>query len=78
LIKFDEKDPLGEGKHKFVIKWKNKLSIADANVEIIRDYEMNYKELLINYKTIYMNTFTVMIFDISVDEMPIIFKHESF
>ena len=35
------------------------LDIDNAAIEIIKCKEDNYKELLISYKTIYMNTYTV-------------------
>lgn len=37
------------------------------------------KELVISYKTIYINTYNVMVMDISVDgDQSILFRHESF
>ena len=44
--------------HKFILKWKNKLDIADADVNIIREGS-SFKELVISYKTIFMNTYCV-------------------
>jgi hypothetical protein len=64
MIKFDEKSPM---KHKFFMKWKNKLDISDANVWVLRNKERKYKELIVSYKTIHINTYSVKVFDISSD-----------
>ena len=56
LVRFQDEDPDDK---KYLLRWKNKLDIADANVDIIRIEGCRYKELLISYKTIYMNTYTV-------------------
>lgn len=55
LIKFDEHKPMN---HKFILKWKNKLDIADADVNIIREGGI-FKELVVSFKTIFMNTYCV-------------------
>jgi len=56
LVKFDEQDP---DIFTFVLKYENKLDIGNADVSIVRNPVHGYKELLICYKTIYMNTYTV-------------------
>lgn len=60
----NEKDP---NKHKFLMKWKNKLDIGDPNMVILRNFETKIKELIISYKTIFMNTYNVICMDISTD-----------
>ena len=65
LIKFDEIQPEN---HKFFMKWKNKLDISDANVWVLRNKQKKYKELIVSYKTIFINTYNVKIIDISNDQ----------
>ena len=75
LIKFRESTP---SEHKFILKWKNKLDISDADVAIVRNTKKKYKELVVSFKTIYMNTYNVQVIDISSDEEKMLFRHESF
>ena len=65
---------------RFFIKYKNKLDIGDADIYILRSKKNRLKEIVISYKTIYINTFNVLVMDISArsTEKSIIFKHESF
>lgn len=53
MIRICEFDP---GDHKFLMKLVNGLQIGDANIFLLRNEEFKYKELLISYKTIYLNT----------------------
>jgi len=62
LIVFDEFNPM---KHKFFFKYKNRLDISDADMFVVRNQEKNYKELIVSYKSIMVNTYTLMIADIS-------------
>ena len=40
--------------------------------------DLGFKELVVNYKVIYMNTYNVMVLDVSHEaEQNIIFRHES-
>ena len=55
LIMFSDEKP---NQYKFLLKWKNKLDIDNAGIGIIRQ-ENKFKELVISYKTIYMNTYNV-------------------
>ena len=66
LVKFDENDP---NKFQFFFKWKNKLDIADADIAVIRNEQTKTKELLVSYKTIYINTYNVKVVDISRSTM---------
>jgi len=76
VFKMKESDPT---KSKFLIKWKNKLDIGDPNIFVMRNYAKKLKELIISYKTIFINTYNVVCMDISVeDEQTLIFRHESF
>ena len=81
LIRMNAEDP---DDHKFLTKWKNKLDIGDAAINVIRhanrDKTQQYKELIISYKTIFINTYNVQVMDISnpdSDETTL-FRHESF
>ena len=56
LLRFKQDDP---SDFRFVLKWKNKLDIADCDVNITRNAKKKFKELVISFKTIYMNTFNV-------------------
>jgi hypothetical protein len=75
LIVFDEFNP---PKHKFFLKYKNKLDIADADVFVVRNQAQKYKELLVSYKSISVNTYTLMVCDISTDTQWTQFRHETF
>ena len=66
LLRMNDSDP---SDHKFLTKWKNKLELGDADLFVLRDYEKGYKELVISYKTIYINTYNIMIYDISHSEI---------
>ena len=77
VFSIHEQDPMDV---RFFIKYKNKLDIGDADIYILRSKKNRLKEIIISYKTIYINTFNVLVMDISAKstEKSIIFKHESF
>ena len=83
LFKFSEKDP---NDYKYLTMWRHQLDIDDANMSISRGSDSRsgedgaFKELIISYKTIYINTFTVVIKDLSdnSDNIGILAKHEAF
>ena len=64
----------------FIISYKNKLEIGDASVAVLRDRVQGYKELVLSYKTIYINTYNVHVMDISPQNkgQPTLYRHESF
>ena len=62
IVKFSEDDPKD---YKFIMKVKNNLDIGDANIFVLRNEEQLYKELIVSYKTIHINTYMIMIIDIS-------------
>ena len=66
IIRMSETNP---DDFKFLTKWKNKLDIGDASIFVLRHGNSNktklFKELVISYKTIYINTYNVTIMDIS-------------
>jgi len=47
------------------MKLKNKLDISDANIFVLRNPVKMYKELILSYKTIYLNTYNITVLDIS-------------
>lgn len=60
------------------MKWKNKLDISDADISLVHQ-EQEYRELVVSYKTIFMNTYNVLVVDISQpDHQWLQFRHESF
>jgi hypothetical protein len=76
VLKMHESDPL---QCKFLIKWKNKLDIGNTNIFVLRNKEKGIKEITISYKTIFINTYNVVVMDISKEQdKSIIFRHESF
>lgn len=77
VFSINEQDPLD---YRFFIKYKNKLDIGDADIYILRSKKNRLKEIVISYKTIFINTFNVIVMDISTKsvEKSIIFRHESF
>lgn len=76
VVKMDERDP---AVCKFLIKWKNKLDIGDTKMFVLRNIEKGLKELIISFKTIFINTYNLVVLDISVeDDQLMIFRHESF
>jgi len=61
-----------------VIKWHTKLEIGDVDIYIMRNNELGLKELVIGYRSIYVNTYSVKVFDISKpNQNNCIFTHES-
>ena len=76
VLRIQESNPFNGS---FLIKWKNKLDIGDTNIFVLRNHEKGIKEIIISYKTIYINTFNVVVMDISKDNKKnMIFRHESF
>jgi len=76
VFTIQEKDPY---QSKFYIKYKNKLDIGDTDINVLRDIHGQIKELVICYKTIYINTYNVIILDIGESEKNnVVFRHESF
>ena len=65
----------------FLMKIKNKLDISDANIYVLRNMDRMYKELVLSYKTIYLNTYNITILDLSLQKQSdenAVFRHESF
>lgn len=76
VLKVDPKNPKGGI---FLIKWKNRLDIDDSSIDIMRDEVTGLKELILAFKIIYINVYSVFAVDISVEDTEAIqFRHESF
>lgn len=78
VFTLQEEDPY---QAKFYIKYKNKLDIGDTDISVLRNVKQGVKELIISYKTIYINTYNIIVLDISDKEKSnnnVIFRHESF
>lgn len=75
IIRFDEADPANSC---FFMKYKNKLDITDADIAVLRCEKNKFKELILSYKTIHSNIYTVMVVDISRETPWPLYKHESF
>ena len=78
VIVFHEENP--DDFH-FLINYKNKLDIGDANIMVLRNSQKMYKELILSYKTIYLNTYNITVLDISTafaKNENAVFRHESF
>jgi hypothetical protein len=65
---------------RFLMRDSNKLDIGDAHLVINRrNSTSSGHELVLSFKTIYINTFTIMCLDIDEDvKRSLIFRHESF
>ena len=61
------------------MKIKNKLEIGNANIAVNNFPDKSYKELVLSYKSIYINTYMVTVINISdIHSENTIFRHESF
>ena len=67
LIEFSALDP---NDYKFLTMWQHKLDLDDANIYILRgkdaigkgsDQNESYKELVISYKTCFINTYNIIV-----------------
>ena len=56
MIRFDEEKPDNSN---FFLKYKNKLDISDADIAVVRCETTKIKELVVSYKTIHSNIYTV-------------------
>ena len=78
LVRFDEMNPLN---YKFILCINDKVEIDDGDIVIIRDVSrahVHHKDLLISYKTIFMNSYHLQIIDLCSDQQYTIYWHESF
>jgi hypothetical protein len=81
MLRISEEDP---NDYKFLIKISNKLDIADADIFVLRNKERKFKELVVSFKTIFVNTYSIFVIDISNSKsqdnggLRTLFQHESF
>lgn len=74
IIRMNEENP-GNG-FQFLTKYKNKLDIGDCDIFVMRS--KGQKELIVSYKTIFINTYNIVIMDIASEKQSTIARHESF
>lgn len=65
VLKLFELEP---EKGRFLIRWRNKLENGNPNIFVLRDKKQGLKELIVSYKTIFMNIYNVISMDISIDD----------
>ena len=63
VLKFPEDDP---NNVVYLMRYLNKLDIGDPNMFILRNKEKGFKELIVSYKSIYINVYNIVCMDISV------------
>lgn len=56
IVRFNEDDL---NKWEFVLRVKNKVEIDDCNIFVMRDNENKFKELIVSYKVIFVNTYNM-------------------
>ena len=61
--------------HKYVIKWVDKLEIGDGGLQIL-NYKESKQAIIVSFKVIYENTYTVLIVD--KNNYRILYKHNSY
>lgn len=66
-----------------MIRWKNKLEIADAQLQVmevsrtqLNGSVLREKELVVSYKTIYINLFSAIVLDMKTGMIK--FRYESY
>ena len=64
---------------KWHLKWSNRLDTDDVAMFILRSPELQSKELILSFKSIFVNTHNVMCLDITGSSRKVmVFRHESF
>lgn len=70
---------IGTENAKFIIKWSRSLDIGDASIFILRDQAKGYKEIVVAYKTIFINVYNIMVLDQRHRSgQALMYRHESF
>ena len=64
LLQFDSKTFIGSQPPKYLMKWKTKLEIGDASLQMMSDLmdSVHNDTLVVSYKTIQVNVYNVIIF----------------
>ena len=60
-----ENDPFVNDTTVFLVKWDTRLTIGDVSLHILRDKEKEYKEIIISYKTIFINVYSIVVLDLN-------------
>lgn len=62
-----------------MIRWNTFLDIGDVSVFIMRNEKEKYKELVIGYCSIFINTHNIIVMDISkIKNNNMVFRNESY
>ena len=75
LIEVDEQEP-EKDEPTIMINWKNKLDIEDTNMYYQEITDQKSSHLVVSYKSIYINTFNVMV--ICLHQKSILYRFESY
>ena len=80
ILRLEGDDPYHKkDKNQFIVKWKRKLDIDDCFINILKDNKNGYKEIVVSYKTIYVNIYTILVLDLQHKSgQPLMYRHESF
>lgn len=72
LLEFSISKPKSDKKPKFLIKWQNKLEIADTALHYMKIERKNLKgeiiktaEIVVSYKSIFINQYTIFVLEIN-------------
>ena len=80
LLELPEKKPKDDQPPKFLIRWTNKLEIGDAGLHLLEiqreGCDKPVKELVVSYKQIYVNLYTVFVIEIETGLIK--FRHENY
>lgn len=60
--------------HMFILNLQDKLCIDDVDMYVLKD--KNRRQLVVSFKTIYINTYSVIVIDILNED--VVFRHDSF
>ena len=80
ILRLEGKDPYQKkGVNQFIVKWPRKLDIDDCHINILKDSKRGYKEVVVSYKTIFVNIYTILVLDLNHKSgQPLMYRHESF
>ena len=79
IVQFMENDPFVNDDTVFLVKWETKLTIGDVGFHILRDENRYYKEIVISYKTIYMNVLSIIVLDLNhKSDQPLSCQYDTF
>ena len=75
LIEIDENNPKSK-KPMFLINWKSKLDIGDAELYLIENKDRGELQLAVSYKSVHINTYNILM--VNLDTKMIEYRHESY